>query len=310
MVSNAYIPPLDEVFNTYGDGLTNAQLLSQYGFILDMNDNDRVSWTATEVLHILAPGQYTDADIEEFLTHLRQAVPKIPTNHVLFEHSELVYINPLTIDEFCLNSEGKISHHLWILLLLVACRAVRRCFSVDFGVDLRRLLDLQVDLENLVSADDDDDGVGTSPRTDGFDPELLGLLLEMSSSIVTLCFKRKHTSGNSGVSKMDLFDLLDVSWRNAYFWSWCSYLTPRLWKRADLAHGMHSLFWSGRDPFWRAVVGNGEISRPPCLCICRGWRDLPPLSVLDGRIVYGLDQQMIDKTAHNDMLRLGAEDLT
>ena len=212
MVSNTCIPPLTEVFNTYGEGLTNAQLLSQYGFILDMNDNDRVSWTATEVLRILAPGQYTDRDLEEFLTDLRQAVPLIPANHVLFEHSQLVYFNPLTIDEFCLNSEGKISHHLWVLLLLVACRAVRLYLSGDFGVNLRRLLDLQVDLESLVLTDDDDDDeVGTSPRSDVFDPELLGLLLEMSSSIITLCFTRKHTSGKPGISNLDLFDLLDVS---------------------------------------------------------------------------------------------------
>ena len=212
MVSNTCIPPLTEVFNTYGDGLTNAQLLSQYGFILDMNDNDRVSWTATEVLHILVPG-FTDGDLEEVLTHLRQAVPLIPKNHVLFEHSQLVYFNPLTIDQLCLNSEGKISHHFWILLLLIACRAVRLCLSDDFGANLRLLLDVQVDLESLISADDDDDDdeVGTSPRTDGFDPELLGLLVEMSSSIATLCFQRKHTSGKPGFSNLDLFDLLDVS---------------------------------------------------------------------------------------------------
>ena len=208
MVSNIYIPPLTEVFNTYGDGLTNAQLLTQYGFILDMNDNDRVSWTATEVLQILGPDQYTDGDLNDFLTHLRQAVPLIPTDHVLFEQSQLVYLNPLTMDEFCLNSEGKISHNLWILLLLVASRAVR--LSVDFEVTLRHLLDLQVDLESLVS-DVDDDGAGTSPGTDGFDLKLLGLLLEMSSSIATLCFKRKHTSGKPGSSNLDVFDLLDVS---------------------------------------------------------------------------------------------------
>lgn len=210
MVSNTCIPPLTEVFNTYGDDLTNAQLLSQYGFILDMNDNDRVSWTVTEVLHVLAPDQYTDKDLEELLTHLRQAVPLIPTNHILFEQSQLVYFNPLTIDEFCLNSEGKVSHHLWILLLLVACRSVRLYLSVDFGAYLGGLLDLQVDMESLISADDDDDEVET-PRTDGFDPELLDLLHRMSSSIATLCLERKHTSGKPGVLNLDLFDLLDVS---------------------------------------------------------------------------------------------------
>jgi SET domain-containing protein 6 len=166
-----------------------------------MNDNDRVSWTATEVLHVLAPGRYTNADLNAFLTQLRQAVPLIPTNHVLFEHSQIVYFNPLSIDEFCLNSEGKISHYLWILLLLVACRAMQ----LDFGGIFKRLLDLQVDLESL------DDKAGTSPRTDCFDPELLGLLLEMSSSIAALCLKRKRTSAQPGVSTFDLFDFLDVS---------------------------------------------------------------------------------------------------
>ena len=202
MVSNAYIPPFSEIFNTYGDDLTNAQLLCQYGFILDMNDNDRVSWTATEVLRVLAPGQFADSDFEEFLT---RTLPLIPIDHALFEHSQLVYLNPLTTDEFCLNSEGKISHHLWILLLFLACRAVRHCLSVDSGVNLRGLLDLQLDLEILVSDDDDE----TSPRI--IDPELLGLLLQMSSLITTLCSERKHTSGRRESSNVDLFEILDVS---------------------------------------------------------------------------------------------------
>jgi len=75
IVSDIYIPPLTEIFNTYGDDLTNAQLLSQYGFVLDMNDNDRVSWTATEIFRILAPCQCADSDLQESLTHLRQALP-------------------------------------------------------------------------------------------------------------------------------------------------------------------------------------------------------------------------------------------
>jgi len=210
MVSNAYIPPLTEIFNTYGDDLTNAQLLSQYGFILDINDNDRVSWTAAEVLHILAPGRFTESDLKEFLTHLRQALPLIPGDHSLFELSQLVYLNPLTLDEFRINDEGKISHHLWILLLLLACRAVRHCLSVEFGTILRRLLGLQLDLESLVLADDE---VEASPRTmpDEFDPELAGLLLQMSSSMTTLCSERKHASGIPGSSNLDLYEILDVS---------------------------------------------------------------------------------------------------
>lgn len=44
MVANAAIPPHTEVFNVYNDRLTNAQLLTHYGFILDSNENDVIAW--------------------------------------------------------------------------------------------------------------------------------------------------------------------------------------------------------------------------------------------------------------------------
>ncbi|KIY68528.1 SET domain-containing protein [Cylindrobasidium torrendii FP15055 ss-10] len=43
MVSNTVIPS-GEVFNTYGEDLSNADLLMRYGFMSDVNDNDRVVW--------------------------------------------------------------------------------------------------------------------------------------------------------------------------------------------------------------------------------------------------------------------------
>jgi hypothetical protein len=42
MVSNAPVGAGEEVFNTYGDGLSNAQLLVRYGFALDGNEHDAV----------------------------------------------------------------------------------------------------------------------------------------------------------------------------------------------------------------------------------------------------------------------------
>jgi hypothetical protein len=49
MVVNAAVGPGEEVFNTYGANLTNAELLVRYGFILDANDNDILTWTTDEV---------------------------------------------------------------------------------------------------------------------------------------------------------------------------------------------------------------------------------------------------------------------
>lgn len=51
MMANASVPPFTEVFNTYGEYLTNAQLLVRYGFALDGNDNDIISWGLRELLH-------------------------------------------------------------------------------------------------------------------------------------------------------------------------------------------------------------------------------------------------------------------
>lgn len=49
IVSNAPIFAGEQVFNTYGENLTNAQLLVQYGFIIDGNENDCVSWEVEEL---------------------------------------------------------------------------------------------------------------------------------------------------------------------------------------------------------------------------------------------------------------------
>lgn len=49
MVVNAAVAPDGEVFNTYGAKLTNAELLVRYGFMLDSNDNDILTWTIEEV---------------------------------------------------------------------------------------------------------------------------------------------------------------------------------------------------------------------------------------------------------------------
>ena len=49
MVANTAIPPHSEVFNTYGELLSNAQLLARYGFMLDENDNDAVTFDLDDV---------------------------------------------------------------------------------------------------------------------------------------------------------------------------------------------------------------------------------------------------------------------
>ncbi|EIN06179.1 hypothetical protein PUNSTDRAFT_136969 [Punctularia strigosozonata HHB-11173 SS5] len=56
MVTNAHVQAGEEVFNTYGEHLSNAELLARYGFMLDSNENDSIQWYANELPWIFGRG--------------------------------------------------------------------------------------------------------------------------------------------------------------------------------------------------------------------------------------------------------------
>jgi hypothetical protein len=49
MVTNLPVEAGEEVFNTYGEHLSNAELLACYGFMLDENENDVVRWKLADL---------------------------------------------------------------------------------------------------------------------------------------------------------------------------------------------------------------------------------------------------------------------
>lgn len=53
MAMNDSVPPFTEVFNTYGERLTNAQLLARYGFLLDGNEHDLLDWSVREMSDVV-----------------------------------------------------------------------------------------------------------------------------------------------------------------------------------------------------------------------------------------------------------------
>ncbi|KAG8887274.1 hypothetical protein FRB99_004294, partial [Tulasnella sp. 403] len=53
MVTNSDVFPGDEVFNSYDSSLSNAQLLCQYGFLLEGNSNDIITWSLADLWGIL-----------------------------------------------------------------------------------------------------------------------------------------------------------------------------------------------------------------------------------------------------------------
>ncbi|KAI5834240.1 SET domain-containing protein [Schizophyllum commune Tattone D] len=109
MVTTTYVPPGTEVFNTYGETLTNAQLFLSYGFILTQNDNDHLSWDPAEP-DLLGP------DAEGVLDLYRSALERLPAGFLApLLQSELVEQNT-NLTPFSITGEGMLNGSLWLLL--------------------------------------------------------------------------------------------------------------------------------------------------------------------------------------------------
>ncbi|KAJ7028472.1 hypothetical protein C8F04DRAFT_1119455 [Mycena alexandri] len=223
MVSNLSIPPHSEVFNTYGETLTNAQLLVQYGFILDGNDNDHLTWTFDELAqfsehHLLASGSWTWDSIgglPQFRDLLR-SINSRPWERI--SESELVYLD--RTHQFSLNGDAAISHGLWLFfaLLLVCLRNTPPNHSRNLDslvVLLEETLQCQLTLETSESTNhaDDDDTLFVPPSPGHSDqqqrPSPYGVILELGRLLASLCRARSARTGRAGVEMAELGEILD-----------------------------------------------------------------------------------------------------
>ncbi|KAG5646210.1 hypothetical protein DXG03_004036 [Asterophora parasitica] len=212
MVSNSAILPHEEVFNTYGETLTNAQLLVQYGFILDVNDSDRLTWDVKDVCtdHTgISVGACT-SDLPR-LEYIWSAVLSCATVSRMLERiaeSNLVYVHDETsVDVLCLDGEGKISHPLWILLALPFClQHIQGNLTEQLGRiagDLEALLYFQIAVERVLENSDGDSQPIPSSATHA--PMLAG----MAHSLINLCLARKSQLGQPLSHGSDMNDVLD-----------------------------------------------------------------------------------------------------
>lgn len=203
MVSNAEIQPNEEIFNTYGEGLCNAQLLVQYGFILDPNDNDVLSFDMNEILTL-----FSSHDVNSEVP-LFEGADLISQND-LFKDSDLVsphIHSPSKDTDFCIDSDGKISFQLWIFLLKHLCLSqdVSSWFRAEV---LRTLIATQAILENIIR---DDESYSTENGNVELDPARIAMLVEIAQAIVRLCEMRKSAIGHPNHVGENLGELLDVS---------------------------------------------------------------------------------------------------
>ncbi|KAJ3576494.1 hypothetical protein NP233_g392 [Leucocoprinus birnbaumii] len=183
MVSNADIAPNEEIFNTYGEKLSNAELLIQYGFILDSNESDVVHFDLAEITSLFA---------------------STPNGAV----------NPLPFSTWR-RRDGRISFQLWKLLLqLLVSRGNRtkatEHWSMLGSLSKEELIEAavtQIHVERKLHGNGPDDQELESSNV--HESLWTQVLLEMARVVVRLCETKKETIGHPVYVGQDFGEILD-----------------------------------------------------------------------------------------------------
>lgn len=167
MVANAPVAPGAEIFNTYGASLANAELLVRYGFMLEANDNDRLTWTIEEIWDA-AGAAFTDPHLGPWQGKIGHSVfmeiLRDWQNDRGWTDSELVVESELedNRNDLYLTADGALSHKLWVATALASLQQ-HHCVRKDV-TQMRQLLDsmarTQIQLEQ---------GQATTARGEGSD---------------------------------------------------------------------------------------------------------------------------------------------
>ncbi|KAJ3827615.1 hypothetical protein F5880DRAFT_1474234 [Lentinula raphanica] len=192
MVSNTAIPAYSEIFNTYGETLSNAQLLTQYGFTLDVNENDRIMWGFDELVHLLEAEVSSASRPRKSVGFTWDELEAAFDKSILSE-SELIF-EPFDT-AFCINCEGRVSWQLWLVVTSHVCAQV--VGSADEIFDLsHKLAQCQIQKEN------EEEEVNSRSSDSG------SLARPIATTIVNLCQQRKDRLG-AGTDEEHLGNLID-----------------------------------------------------------------------------------------------------
>ncbi|KAJ7250045.1 hypothetical protein B0H12DRAFT_1121337 [Mycena haematopus] len=219
MVSNLAIPPNSEVFNTYGETLGNAELLVQYGFILDGNDNDHLTWSFHELAqfsenHFSASSWSWDAvGGRAHFQNLLRGITSLLWDRI--SESELVTLD--STHKFCLNGDAIISHSLWLFFALLVCLRNGNSSSgppnnSGLVILLEEMLECQIALEHHIASEEDTSVLVVPPQLPDDERRRAspyGIILELARLLASLCRARSARTGRAGVEMTELGEILD-----------------------------------------------------------------------------------------------------
>ncbi|GAA5999992.1 protein-lysine N-methyltransferase [Rhodotorula paludigena] len=165
MVSERAIEAGEEVYNTYGAGLANAKLAASYGFLLEGNEHDVLSFHHDEVIDVLSfcAIQGTAPELDPMLQQhraFRDAVAtqidavlaaSASTSAPPSDHEHPLIAPPLSAggNSLYFDADARLSPALWALIAVGALHAVRTLADERAAVD-----DIHDRHDSLTVADD------------------------------------------------------------------------------------------------------------------------------------------------------------
>jgi SET domain-containing protein 6 len=217
MVANTFIAAGAEVFNTYGPALSNAQLICQYGFALDGNEHDVISWDETELREFVSPDAWDKQ--QSYVAELRERWKE----YTAWMNSDLVFnidrsANPPVPRTFLVNSDGSISHDFWAWGAATVLVEAHNGTWADVLSGAVRLAEEQLRLEARLEIevgmveDQDAKDITTDKSSNSAS---LALLLRLYDLIGTIIMARQ-TQLLRGKTPGELDSLLDV--RPSHLW--------------------------------------------------------------------------------------------
>ncbi|KAG8763620.1 hypothetical protein FRC11_014961 [Ceratobasidium sp. 423] len=204
MVMNAPASAGDEIFNSYDTNLPNSTLLARYGFILEGNEHDYVSWDATNLpssMQGCTLSEGLEIWTEELLnkTSLVYDRRNIPGTSV---HTDSTWhARSLTAPHYRINSDGLVSVDLWIVAAVCSVKATGENHLGSISKSsLKELARVQVAIEN--NEDTDMANIG--------DLTIIWLHLRILANLVQdLCRSRLEGMYRPELSISECGDLLD-----------------------------------------------------------------------------------------------------
>ncbi|CAE6436651.1 unnamed protein product [Rhizoctonia solani] len=155
MIMNAPVSAGDEIFNSYDTNLSNSTLLAHYGFILEGNEHDYISWDATRLPTSIRG--CTRGHLEEFAGIWTEEL--LNDSSLVYDHRNAPgpsvhtdstwHAQNLKEPHYRINSDGLVSVDLWIAAAMCSVKATSgEHLGLISKSSLKELARVQVTVEN------------------------------------------------------------------------------------------------------------------------------------------------------------------